>query len=107
MQSVFLPWYVHAPDTPCEDELLIGVYGSDEEARAAVERLKDKPAFVDAPDGFQISRYELNQDYRTEGHIVGENRARDAPDRISTSGPKLTIARDVVEGYGPSRRRDS
>jgi hypothetical protein len=70
MESVFLLWHVHAPDTENENDLLIGSYGGEELAKQAVERLKDKPGFVDAPEGFKILRYELNKDLRTEGFIL-------------------------------------
>ncbi len=70
MGSVFLLWYVHAPDTENEDELLIGVYSTEDEANAAIDRLKGKPGFTDAPSGFQIACYELNRDHWTEGYIV-------------------------------------
>jgi hypothetical protein len=70
MDSVFLLWYVRAPDTADEDELLIGVYSTEEEARIAIERLKDKPGFVDAPNGFQIHLYKINRDSWTEGFIL-------------------------------------
>jgi hypothetical protein len=43
VDSVFLLWYVHAPDRANEAELLIGVYSNQVEAKAAIERLKDKP----------------------------------------------------------------
>ncbi len=72
MGSVFLLWYIHARDTENEDELLIGVYSTENEAEAAIGRLKGKPGFVDAPDGFQIVCYELNQDQWTEGYIIAE-----------------------------------
>ncbi len=67
MDSVFLLWYVLAPDSADEDEFLIGAYGSEEEAKAAIRRLKDKPGFIDARGGFQIHPYEMNRDHWTEG----------------------------------------
>lgn len=70
MDSVFLLWYVRAPDTAEEDELFIGAYSTEEAAKAAIERLKGKSGFVDAPDGFQIRPYEINRDHWTEGFIV-------------------------------------
>ncbi|MFZ0978705.1 MAG: hypothetical protein WAN23_04805 [Candidatus Acidiferrales bacterium] len=69
MSLVFLLWYVHAPDSADEDELLIGVYSAEEEARAAIERLKNKPGFVNSQDGFQIHPYEVNRDHWTEGFV--------------------------------------
>jgi hypothetical protein len=68
MGSVFMLWWV-APKTEDEDGLLIGVYTSEEEAKAAIERLQDKPGFVEALDGFQIHAYELNQDHWTKGFV--------------------------------------
>ena len=65
MTPVHLLWHVHN-----DDEKLIGVYASNADAVAAKERLKQKPGFVNAPEGFQIVEYELNQDHCTEGYIV-------------------------------------
>ena len=69
MNSVFLLWYVRAPDSADEDELLIGVYSTEEQARGAIERLKSKPGFVKSRDGFQIHPYEINRDHWTEGFV--------------------------------------
>jgi hypothetical protein len=55
-----LLWYVRAPDSAEEDELLIGVYSTEDEAKAAIERLEGRPGFLDAPSGFQIYPYKLN-----------------------------------------------
>ncbi|MGO9641253.1 MAG: SPOR domain-containing protein [Candidatus Acidiferrales bacterium] len=63
-------WYVHAPDSADEDELLIGAYSTEEEAKAAIDRLKDKPGFANAPSGFQIDPYEINRDHWTEGFLL-------------------------------------
>ncbi|MGA3295458.1 MAG: hypothetical protein ABSE45_15935 [Candidatus Acidiferrales bacterium] len=70
MDSVFLLWYVCAPDGADDNELLIGVYSSEDEAKAAIERLKDKPGFVNAPDGFRIHPYKMNRDSWTEGFVL-------------------------------------
>jgi len=68
MDSVFLLWHVREAEGD-EDELLIGVYSTEEEAKAAIERLKGKPGFVDYPGGFQIHPHTLNRDGWTEGFI--------------------------------------
>jgi hypothetical protein len=73
MGSVFLLWYVHAPDTANEDELLIGAYSSEGEAKSAIERLKDRPGFVNAPDGFQIRNYPLDRDNWAEGFVIAKD----------------------------------
>jgi hypothetical protein len=69
MSYVFILWYIVAPDTENEDELLIGVYKTDGDAKAAIERLKDQSGFKDAPQDFQIVSYELNQDHWTQGYV--------------------------------------
>jgi hypothetical protein len=69
MNSVFLLWYVRDEGKNDEDKFLIGAYSTDSGARDAIERLKGKPGFVDAPEGFQICPYELNRDHWTEGFI--------------------------------------
>jgi len=58
------------PEGVDDAELLIGVYTSEAEARAAIERVKDQPGFVEFQEGFQIHPYELNRDHWTEGFIV-------------------------------------
>jgi hypothetical protein len=70
MNSVFLLWYVRAPNTPEENELLIGAYSTEEEANLAIQRLKDRPGFVNEPSGFQIHRHELNRDNWTDGFVI-------------------------------------
>ena len=67
--SVFLLWHVREPDGN-EEELLIGVYRTEAEAKSAIERLRSKAGFVDAPEGFRINRYELNRDHWGEGYDV-------------------------------------
>jgi hypothetical protein len=61
---------VHAADTPEEDPLLIGVYRTENDAKAAIKRLCTQRGFIDDPTGFQICPYEINKDHWTEGFIV-------------------------------------
>lgn len=68
MDSVFLLWYIPEGQTD-EDGLFIGVYSTEDAAKTAVERLKDKPGFMLYHEGFQIHPYELNRDHWTEGFI--------------------------------------
>jgi hypothetical protein len=70
-ESVFLVWYVQKRDGDGAD-LLIGVYGSEADAEAAIDRLKSKAGFVAAPEGFRINRYELNRDHWEDGYVTGE-----------------------------------
>jgi len=67
---VHLLWFVQESAEHEDTELLIGAYSSEAEAKAAIQRLKDKPGFVTFPEGFQIHPYELNRDHWPEGFVV-------------------------------------
>jgi hypothetical protein len=60
---VYILWHTDAH----EDEKLVGVYRTQEDALAAIERTKRKPGFSDVGGKFESCKYELNQDYWTEG----------------------------------------
>lgn len=68
--QVNLLWFVRENDAGEDTELLIGVYSSEAAARAAIERLKDKPGFAQHPAGFQIHPYQLDRDSWTDGFVV-------------------------------------
>ena len=69
--KVYLLWFVKEMPKGVEDiELLVGVYSSEADAKAAVGRVKDKRGFVEFQKGFQIHPYQLNRDSWTEGFIV-------------------------------------
>ncbi len=70
MAAVFLLWHVHQLSDDEEDEKLLGVYESEEEANTAIDRYRSKPGFSEDPTGFQISKYELNKDHWTEGYTT-------------------------------------
>ena len=72
MDSVVILWHVHEMPTGGDDEKLIGVYRTEADARAAIERLRDKPGFKELPDGFRCHTYELNRDGWTEGYATIE-----------------------------------
>lgn len=50
-----------------EDNKLVGVYSTEASAKAAIERVKDKPGFRDSRDGFIIDPYRLDMDYWADG----------------------------------------
>jgi homoserine kinase type II len=69
--KVHLLWFVkEMPEGIDDAELLIGVYSSEEEAKAAIERVKNERGFVEFQEGFQVHSYEINRDHWTEGFIV-------------------------------------
>ena len=72
-ESVFVLWYVQKRDGNGAD-LLIGVYCTEADAEAAIDRLKSKAGFMAAPEGFRINRYELNRDHWEDGYVTGEGR---------------------------------
>lgn len=62
-------WFVREKAEGKDTELLIGVYSTEHDANAAIERLKDKPGFVRHPQGFQIHDRILGKDSWTEGFV--------------------------------------
>ena len=72
MTKVYLLWHVHTDDDDVDDEKLIGVYSTEEKAKDAIERLKEKPGFRDYPDGFEICDDVVDRDSWTEGFISVE-----------------------------------
>ncbi len=68
---VHLLWFVKEKSEGLEDiELLIGVYSSEVEAKAAIERVRDQPGFVEFQLGFEIHPYILDTDCWREGFIA-------------------------------------
>jgi homoserine kinase type II len=70
MASVFVLQHVHSQEDGVEDVKFIGVYSSRQKAQAAVARLSRQPGFADAPDGFHIDEYQVDQDQWAEGYVV-------------------------------------
>jgi hypothetical protein len=70
MDSVVILWHVHRLPDGEDDEKLIGVYRTDADARAAIERLRDKPGFRETPNGFEYHTYVLDRDGWTEGYVT-------------------------------------
>lgn len=67
---VFLLWHEHVIEPGNEDAKLIGVYSSEAEATQAQQRAAVRPGFRDAPDGFQIAAYVLDEDNWIEGYVT-------------------------------------
>ena len=70
MEAVFLLWHINRTSSREEDEKLVGVYRTEDEAKAAIARLTHQPGFRDTPDAFEIAKYELNKDHWTEGFLT-------------------------------------
>jgi hypothetical protein len=68
---VHLLWFAkEMPEGEDDIELLIGVYSSEAEAKAAIERVKNKRGFAEFQEGFQICPYQIDRDQWTEGFIT-------------------------------------
>ena len=68
--TVHMLWFEQERDDADDCELFIGVYSTESEAKAAIERVKGAKGFADFPEGFHIYPYELNKDHWTEGFVV-------------------------------------
>lgn len=68
--DVFVLQHVHRFADDDESVKFIGVYSSEEAARAAVGRLALQPGFRETADGFHIDRYTLDEDEWTEGFFT-------------------------------------
>jgi hypothetical protein len=77
--TVYLLWFVRERAESEDTELLIGVYPTEQDAQAAIERLKEKPGFIRYPQGFQIHDRILGKDSWTEGFVrlLGEEQVPD------------------------------
>ena len=65
--TVWLLWFEQEREVGEDTELLIGVYRTEEAAKAAIGRLRDQPGFRDYPQGFNIYENTLDKDSWTEG----------------------------------------
>ncbi len=67
MDTVFTLDHVYEPTEGGEEVKRIGIYTSEEKARAAMERVRTQPGFVEYPEGFEINEVELDRDGWIEG----------------------------------------
>jgi len=65
MDSVWLLWFER--EVGEDTELLIGVYRTEDIAKAAIERVKDQPGFRDYPQGFTAYEHFLDKDSWEKG----------------------------------------
>ena len=77
MTSVFVLQHVHEMADGAENVKFIGVYSSRQKAQEAVKRLSGVPGFSEAPDGFHVDEYRLDEDQWVEGYVT----LADAPHR--------------------------
>ena len=75
MTTVYVLHHVVREFEDDEDAKLIGVYSTEDEARAAIARLANQPGFSEHPAGFQIDPYPLDKDHWAEGFVTIVERA--------------------------------
>ena len=64
------PMFVVLHDPPESGRVkVIGIYSSDELARAAIERSRVLPGFAKEPHDFVIHRYEMDKDHWPRGFV--------------------------------------
>lgn len=68
--EVFLLQHAHEKDDGEEDVKTVGIYSTRQLAEEAIERMRVQPGFKDAPDGFHINRYRVNEDHWVEGYVT-------------------------------------
>jgi len=62
----------HVAKTGDEENVkFIGVYSSEQNAKDAINRFKNKPGFSKFREGFNIDVYKLNDDHWVEGFVSG------------------------------------
>jgi hypothetical protein len=69
-RDVFLVEHTHVLDDGEESVKTIGIYSTREKAEQAIERLRLRPGFCDAPDGFVIDLYWVDQDGWEGGYVT-------------------------------------
>lgn len=81
MRTVFLLQHLHVLPQGEDDVKTIGIYSTEAEALAAIERLRQQPGFAEFPrridplvegfvDGFYLDEYLLNEDNWAEGFVT-------------------------------------
>ena len=65
--KVFLLWHSYDVGGGETEDKLLGVYSSREAAERRVGTARRLPGFIDQPNDFEISEYELDRDGWTEG----------------------------------------
>ena len=67
MQKVCELHHTRDKGTADENDKKISTYDSYQLAKDAINRIKDKPGFIDYPNDFYIDEYIIDKDYWTDG----------------------------------------
>jgi homoserine kinase type II len=71
MNVLYVLWHSYLPDRDIDrdEEKFIGIYSTEEKAKAAIEQLRTQPGFGDYPDGFEIHPQQVDVTSWDEGFI--------------------------------------
>lgn len=70
IKFVYILWHTHEFEDGDEDSKLLGVYSSESIAKDKIMKYKKLPGFGQYPDGFEISKYEIDTDHWEEGFVT-------------------------------------
>ena len=88
-QTVYLLFHIR----PSGQLLLLGAYPYEEDAKEAIQRLKDKPGFVDYPEGFEYHDYELGVEVEQWKEGFTEDQSDDPDGGEGSSGSSDEMVR--------------
>ena len=72
MNTVYFVQHENIEDDYIEEPRVIGVYTSEKSAQEAIERAKKLSGFNEFPEGFQITKYILDNDQWNFGFKLAE-----------------------------------
>lgn len=67
---VYVVQHTRDLDEEVDDVKLVGVFSSESAASAAVSELLTRPGFSEHPNGFHISRYEVDHLHWADGFVT-------------------------------------
>lgn len=70
MKYVYIVHHTHVISEENEDIKLIGAFSSKENAIKVTEKYKQLPGFREAPKGFDIDKYQIDEEYWSEGYFT-------------------------------------
>lgn len=69
MTTVHVLWHRCTDEEGRDHELMLGIYSTQQKAAQALDLVRNKPGFLDYPDGFEIQDATIDRTYMTEGFI--------------------------------------
>ena len=70
MTDIYELWHFRTDELGCDHDTMLGVFSTREKAQQALDFLRDRPAFKNHPDGFEILSGELDSFGMKEGFVT-------------------------------------